>query len=421
MNGDLSQVLTLLHTSRRRWRTLRAEGEAWQDERRVHEVLARLRHPGSVVTMRGAPGPADRDPRWRLWIRQPDHVRVEFGGAHQTRFVEVFDGARQWMSLPHGREVVQERRDDGGLQRGPAAPLVETAALPASLDLEATGRGRILGRETFAVRGRPRPGDPRPGPGPFHPLLWAADEVRLEVDAERGVILRLEAVLEGDVFHTLEMTEVAFDEPLPDELFVIPPAPPDPHADAPGPPPGARSVSASRRRAPSPPHPGPPEDVLGAAAAVDVVLARAESVLLAVDRVVAYPTGFELHLTVRTRDEFVPGTVEPGHPRTWGGNTAFPGESLRFGVSFSDGRRAYAGNFRELPPAQGLTLVPVSGSGTSGRFDQRFWVCPLPPPGPLGLVVEWSLRGIPETRTDIRADAILEAASRATPLWGSDR
>ena len=65
-------------------------------------------------------------------------------------------------------------------------------------------------------------------------------------------------------------------------------------------------------------------------------------------------------------------------------------------------------------------VIPISGSGTGARFDQRFWVRPLPPTGALGLLVEWLSRGVPETRVDVNADAIIDAASRATVLWDTD-
>jgi len=64
-----------------------------------------------------------------------------------------------------------------------------------------------------------------------------------------------------------------------------------------------------------------------------------------------------------------------------------------------------------------VRLVPLHGSGTQGRFDQRFWVEPLPPPGPLGVVVEWERRDVPETRVDLDGSAIVDAAARALMLW----
>src|SRR5262249_2349226 len=45
----------------------------------------------------------------------------------------------------------------------------------------------------------------------------------LEVDAERGVILRVEARREGAPFSLLEVTDVAFDETFDPDLFVFTP------------------------------------------------------------------------------------------------------------------------------------------------------------------------------------------------------
>jgi hypothetical protein len=48
-------------------------------------------------------------------------------------------------------------------------------------------------------------------------------------------------------------------------------------------------------------------------------------------------------------------------------------------------------------------------------------VWPLPPAGTLAFVCEWPLRGIVETRAEIDAAPILEAAGRAEVLWPEDR
>jgi hypothetical protein len=41
----------------------------------------------------------------------------------------------------------------------------------------------------------------------------------------------------------------------------------------------------------------------------------------------------------------------------------------------------------------------------------------LPPPGPLAFVCQWPARGIPESRSEIDARLVLEAAVRVTSLW----
>jgi hypothetical protein len=53
--------------------------------------------------------------------------------------------------------------------------------------------------------------------------LEEADEFHLQVDAERGVILRLESRVDGETHRVHELTRVVFDEPMPEETFVFQP------------------------------------------------------------------------------------------------------------------------------------------------------------------------------------------------------
>src|SRR5256885_6760927 len=50
----------------------------------------------------------------------------------------------------------------------------------------------------------------------------------------------------------------------------------------------------------------------------------------------------------------------------------------------------------------------------------RYWVWPLPPPGPVAFVCEWPAFGIPESRAELHARLILDAAARAVELWPED-
>lgn len=405
MADDLSAVLNLLHQSHKRWRTVRAEGEDWVDEDRNKEAFFRSVGPGSFGTTRGSPWPADRDPRWKVWARQPDQWRADFGGAHQRRFLVISDGHRVCSSSPTGGAYrVSDERVDLGTGAGPAGVLLRPVGLLAGFDLEVVDRAQVTGRKTFTVRGLPRTVTERRSPGMFA----GADEVGFGVDTDRGVLLWLEQRLEGVPYRRVAMTIVAFDEELDDALFAFP-------DDADAPP----TIRPEPRRPPAThPHDGPPDRVLGEPVGGSTVVARTDSVVVAVDRVVAYPTGFELGVTVRTHDSPVLSSDVGGRRREWSGTSAFPGESLRVGVVFADGRASVAENFTGRPPqASDVRLLPMHGSGTQARFDQRFWVEPVPPPGPVGVVVEWERRGLPETRVDLDGRAIVDAAARAETLW----
>jgi hypothetical protein len=218
----------------------------------------------------------------------------------------------------------------------------------------------------------------------------------------------MEQRLEGEPYRRVAMTTVAFDEELDAALFEFPDEPEVAQASLPVP-------GAARRPAPHP-REGPPDRVLGEPVAGHTVVARTDTMVIAAERIVAYPTGFELGITVRTKQGPAYGSFDDQRLRAWSGSAAFPGESVRVSVVFADGRRGMLDNFVSSPVGA-VKLVPIEGHGTQTRFDQRFWVEPLPPPGPLGVVVEWERRGLAETRADLDAGAILEAAAKTETLW----
>jgi hypothetical protein len=59
----------------------------------------------------------------------------------------------------------------------------------------------------------------------MHSLGPGADDIELAVDRERGVLLRVEARFEAEPFRVLEVTDVVFDEVLPEDTFVFVPPP----------------------------------------------------------------------------------------------------------------------------------------------------------------------------------------------------
>jgi hypothetical protein len=86
-----------------------------------------------------------------------------------------------------------------------------------------------------------------------------------------------------------------------------------------------------------------------------------------------------------------------------------PDEVFRFGIEFADGRKATI--FDEFPSSLdpgGIVLMPGRGSSSGATWDESYWVAPLPPPGALAFVCEWPVAGIPVTRADLDAAALLE-------------
>jgi len=192
---------------------------------------------------------------------------------------------------------------------------------------------------------------------------------------------------------------------------------------------------------PPPPPPEPPEievepwwqsprDELGVSTGLRLPLARTGNVAVAVIDVVAYSTGVELKLVAARRQPSADQDPFELHHRFMHGlrpGAELPPELLRFGVEFSDGRRATSvgtgpaavlrvGDGEEQAP-QGPLLSPGGGGGSDDRWESEYWLWPLPPPGLLAFVVEWPAEGIELTRQEIDSAPIIEAAAHSEVLW----
>ncbi len=153
------------------------------------------------------------------------------------------------------------------------------------------------------------------------------------------------------------------------------------------------------------------------------MLIRTEQVSVAIGSIRAYPAGFEftLHTRLRHEDESGHGGADPLEPHgPWRGRQV-PGEVLRLGLMYADGRRTVAAAARPLgdDAADPGRLVMLEGwsSGSPRRWDGEFWVYPLPPEGPVTFVASWPKYGVIETRVELGGAAIREAAGRAVTLW----
>lgn len=178
---------------------------------------------------------------------------------------------------------------------------------------------------------------------------------------------------------------------------------------------------------------GPPDNVAGCSVALNLVLGRSERAAIWIASADVYPEGFEFEVEIRHR--FDEGEIEhpffmhhPRRRRRHGEDELDP-ELVRFGIEFSDGRKAT--NLGRHPPfalpgapdepPEGPVLSPSrGGGGGSGRWHHGFWAWPLPPEGPLAFVSEWPVAGIAETRTEIDSALIRAAAADVVELWPQD-
>jgi hypothetical protein len=99
-------------------------------------------------------------------------------------------------------------------------------------------------------------------------------------------------------------------------------------------------------------------------------------------------------------------------------------DRLRYGVALGDGQRVIvdqgSGRFGEAPDTHSLVQTGGGGGGSNDtwRFEDGLWLWPLPPEGPLEVVVQWPAFGVPESHAVLDSAPLRELASRARPVWG---
>jgi hypothetical protein len=180
-------------------------------------------------------------------------------------------------------------------------------------------------------------------------------------------------------------------------------------------------------RPPEPPWFHSPRGVLPGAVPLELLLASNQRAAVAVTKLGAYPVGFDFEVLVIVRDgddDLDPNVIGHFHrPRR--SRLDAKQEMLRFGVQFADG-----GKVTNLPgpdgprlrsrddePPPGPVLQQQGGGGGGGEWRQRFWVWPLPPPGPLVFACEWPVAGIELTLAEVDAQLVIDAAARSQQIF----
>lgn len=161
----------------------------------------------------------------RVWLAPPDRAREEREGADDEGF-GVRRGPLWWHYSPSSGATSNEHEPEVGGGIGEELWwLLDPAPLIGFLDFDSMADGRQAGRPALRVRAVPRDlavGDAWPL---FRLGADGADELLLDIDAERGALLRIEARFDGRPLFVSEVTEIAFDETFPDEVFAFTPPP----------------------------------------------------------------------------------------------------------------------------------------------------------------------------------------------------
>lgn len=173
----------------------------------------------------------------------------------------------------------------------------------------------------------------------------------------------------------------------------------------------------------------PSADEYPAEAPLGLTLFASDRIAITMPRVAVYSTGarFKVQWHVRRRNEShaewdqAQRTIHMHHGMS-------PG-MLRFGIEFADGRRVTTVDAQpsfdrmQRPEQPTLHLDPGGGGGGAGRVTMHgnLWAWPLPPDGPLRVVVEWRDRDVPETAVLVGPISFAELAASARPLWPDDQ
>ncbi len=214
----MADLLELLYLARSRWTTVHATLSDWTHVERSQHAYERFlvrsgRVSGPSVSV-GAPGdgshPVEVEYASRLWLSADGRFRQERVGEWDGMTL-VHDGEKAWIYT--GRSGAIEHESQTIAPSG--AELFDPAVLIPALELELLGDVTVAGRTTHAVGARPRA---RHGP-PGDLVPAGCDEVRLAVDAERGVVLRIESLFDGERVRLVEVAEIAFDDPIDEERF----------------------------------------------------------------------------------------------------------------------------------------------------------------------------------------------------------
>jgi hypothetical protein len=219
---ELGTLLELLYSARDRSQTIRATIRRRNRQARELELLrARglFRDPPPIPPEEGTWGaPSDViGTTTRVWAARPYWLRWEStfngDGIGEGTSVGVKEGELFWSRFGDGDVHTNEQRPMSGTMTTDEECLLDPSALLGVYRFETKSQTALLGRPSMEVIARRRLGVHGHGFG----LL--SDELALVVDEERGVLLRLAVIVEGEEISFSEIVEIAFDEPISAELF----------------------------------------------------------------------------------------------------------------------------------------------------------------------------------------------------------
>jgi outer membrane lipoprotein-sorting protein len=219
---ELAALLELLYSASDRSRTVRAAIHRWNDHAREIDLLrARglYRDPPPIPPEEGSWGAPDDviESTTHLWAARPSSLRWEttFAGSSGANgaSVGVKEGELFWHQFRDGEVSSNERREGGGTMSIEEERLLDPSPMLGTYRFDVSGTTAVLDRAAVEVVATRRIG------GHYRDFGPLADELALLVDNERGVLLRVAVIVEGEEIAVTEIREIAFDESIQPERF----------------------------------------------------------------------------------------------------------------------------------------------------------------------------------------------------------
>lgn len=225
---ELGALLALLHDAESAFGSVQVSWRVWRHEERLLDAFRadaeEQKRRGASISFQsigsGAHELPETESTVRIW-RDAERFREEHHGGRRDGAYAVADGSLWWRW--DDRMGAMSNEDDpsvgGGVGQELSVMLNPTPLLSA-LRFRVTGRSTVAGRPTITAYAWSRPVDPGRGRSlELHQLGSGADQYRLEVDQERGVLLAAAATRNGQPFHTIAALSMRFDQSIPDETF----------------------------------------------------------------------------------------------------------------------------------------------------------------------------------------------------------
>jgi hypothetical protein len=199
---ELPALLELLYSATDRSRTVRATVHRVTDQARELDLLkARglYRDPPKIPPEEGSWHQSSRgiiEATTRLWAARPHRLRWEttftVDGMDERTSVGVKDRELFWQHLGDGEIHTNEGLEDKSTVTTAEELLLDPSALLGSYRFEVRGATSLLDRAGCSVAGSRRFG------AHAHAFGHFSDELAFVVDEQRGVLLRVAAVVDGE-------------------------------------------------------------------------------------------------------------------------------------------------------------------------------------------------------------------------------